>query len=78
MRLKDLLINSDFINDETTLITSRQIIGNICDIRRGNWYQDHVLDLMDFIIKRFDFDFEQNILSVALTLPEEEREVVND
>lgn len=71
MRLKDLLLNSDFINDNTVLITSRPIVGNICDIRKGNWYQDHVLDLMGFVVKRFDFDFDQNTLSVALTLPEE-------
>lgn len=71
MRLKDLLLNSDFINDNTVLITSHPIVGNICDIRKGNWYQDHVLDLMGFVVKRFDFDFDQNTLSVALTLPEE-------
>jgi len=71
MRLKDLLLNSDFINDNTVLIASRPIVGNICDIRKGNWYQDHVLDLMEFVVRRFDFDFDRNTLSVALTLPEE-------
>lgn len=71
MKLKDLLL-SDFINDETNLITSRPMVGNICDIRKGNWYQDHILDFMDFTVRKFDFDCDLNTLSVALALPYDE------
>ena len=65
MKLKDLLL-SEFINDKTRLIISRPIVGHMCDIRYGNWYQDNILDLMEFQVKTFDFDFENNIMSVTL------------
>ena len=71
MKLKDLLM-MDFVNDDTIFITSRPISGSVCDIRKGKWFNDNILDFMSLDVKKFDYDFELNYLTVALQIPIEE------
>jgi hypothetical protein len=46
MKLKELFELS-FVNDDTVFQTARPISATIRDIRRGKWFQDHILDLME-------------------------------
>lgn len=69
MKLKDLLM-MDFINDETRFITSKPIGGSVSDIRKGKWFEDKILELMSLEVRKFDFDCDLDILSVALDIPE--------
>ena len=69
MKLKDLVM-MDFINDETQFITSKPITGSMVDIRKGKWFEDRILDFMSLRVRKFDFDCDLNILSVALEIPE--------
>lgn len=65
MKLLDL-INSDFVNDDTTIIVSRPIIGKLVDMRKGKWYLDNILDLMQFNVSKFDYHVFDNQLTVLL------------
>lgn len=68
MKLKDLLQLS-FINDDTVFKTVCQITATVRDVRRGNWFQDHILDLMEYEVKNFTYTSEFNQLKVDLTFP---------
>ena len=46
MILKEL-IESGLIKDEEIVCLHRPMYGTLQEIRSGNWFQDHILDLMD-------------------------------
>jgi len=68
MKLKELFELS-FVNDDTVFQTARPISATIRDIRRGKWFQDHILDLMEYEVKNFVYSSEFNQLKVDLTFP---------
>lgn len=70
MKLKDL-IAIKCVNDETFITVSCVICGNMCDIRKGKWFEDHVLDMMEFDVNQFDFDFVTNRMTASLSKPEQ-------
>lgn len=46
MKLSDL-VESGLVKDNHQIIVSQRIVGTIKSVRRGNWYQDHILDCLD-------------------------------
>ena len=41
------LILCGLIKDEDTIAVHFYLIGNLKQVRRGQWYQDHMLDVAD-------------------------------
>ena len=64
MTLKDL-ISAGLIKDDTKIEISKKIIGNMVDLRKGNWFNDQILDYMNLEIKSFSYDCETGF-SIAL------------
>ena len=46
MKLKDV-IESGLINDRHTIAVHLPMIGHMDEIRRGHWFNDQILDVMD-------------------------------
>ena len=46
MKLKELF-ETTLVKDTDTIAVHVHVIGGIDYFRRGNWYQDQILDLMD-------------------------------
>lgn len=46
MTLKDLL-DSGFVKDDDIISIHMPLIGNLGQIRKGNWFSDKILDVMD-------------------------------
>ena len=46
MTLKDLL-DSGFVKDDDVISIHMPLIGNLGKIRKGNWFSDKILDVMD-------------------------------
>ena len=41
------LIECGLIQDDDTIAVHLHLIGGLKQVRRGNWYQDQILDVMD-------------------------------
>lgn len=41
------LIECGLIKDDDTIAVHLHLIGGLKQVRRGNWYQDQILDVMD-------------------------------
>lgn len=54
MTLKEL-IESNLIKDDEIICIRKPLFGTVKDIRRGNWYQDQILDLMDEKIDKMTY-----------------------
>ena len=46
MTLKEL-IESGLIKDDEIICIHRPMYGTLQEVRKGNWFQDQILDLMD-------------------------------
>lgn len=68
MKFRDLIL-MDFVNDRTIFTTSRPISGSVCDIKKGQWFQDHMLNLAEYEVEEFNYDSGMNILTAALVPP---------
>ena len=58
MKVEDV-IRSEFVNDQTLI----EIITNSAK-KRGSWYQDHILNLLDLEVEQFTLDAKQNELNI--------------
>ena len=54
MTLKDLL-DSGFVKDDDVISINVPLIGNISQIKKGNWFNDQILDVMDKKIDTFQY-----------------------
>lgn len=64
MLLKDMILNG-IVKDNDKITISKPLTGSTCDIRKGNCFQDQILDFMDSEIRAFSWD-EENGYSVEL------------
>lgn len=64
MTLKDLVL-SHFVKDNDRITIAKPLSGSACDMRKGNWFNDQILDFMNCEIKAFSWD-EENGFSIAL------------
>lgn len=72
MKLKDL-IEYDFITDKTSFsIQSIQIIqtSRHQKIKNEKWYNDSVLDFLDFNVRKFTYYSDLDLLKVSLVFPD--------
>ena len=46
MKLKEL-IESELIGDSDIITVHLPLVGNLKAVRRGNWFNDQILDVMD-------------------------------
>lgn len=64
MTLKDLVFNN-LIKDNDEITISKPLIGNACDMRNGNWYNDNIVNFLDSEIQAFSWS-EDGGYSIAL------------
>ena len=64
MVLRDLISNG-LVKDSDKITIAKPLTGSACDMRRGNWFNDQVLEFMNAEIKAFSWD-ESSGYSVAL------------
>lgn len=64
MKLKDL-VQSGLVNDSDIITVVKPLIGNACDMRKGNWLNDQVLEFMSAEIQAFSWN-EDRGYSIAL------------
>ena len=64
MTLKDLIMNG-FVKDTDKITITKPLSGSAFDLRKGNWFNDQILDFMDCEIKSFYWN-EKNGFSIAL------------
>lgn len=63
------LIKAGYINDQTTIcITAGKTK------KRGNWFQDHIMDFIEGEISNFTMDFDENDLFIVLKHEEQEEQ----
>lgn len=66
MKVEELL-KAGYINDETTIcITAGKTK------KRGNWFQDHIMDFMEEKIDNFEMDFIENEMFIIVNHQEQE------
>ena len=58
MTLKEL-IDSELIGDSDIITVRLPLIGNLTAIRRGNWFCDQILDVMDYEIEELKYIAEK-------------------
>ena len=54
MTLKDLIANG-LIKDDDKIIIAKPLAGSACDMRKGNGYNDQVLEFMNAKISSFSW-----------------------
>lgn len=55
------------IDDRTVIRVTKELKSTGAALRRkGNWFQDHILDLMNEEVSTFEMDLETNTLAVYL------------
>lgn len=54
MKLKEL-IESDLVKDDHNLVITMPVHGSASQIRRGNWFHDQILDVMDREIDTIEY-----------------------
>ena len=64
MTLKDLITNG-LVKDNDTVTIAKPLTGSACDMRKGNWFNDQVLEFMNAEIKAFSWS-EDGGYSIAL------------
>lgn len=64
MTLKDLITNG-LVKDTDMITVAKPLVGSACDMRKGNWFNDRVLEYMNAEIKAYSWD-EENGYSIAL------------
>lgn len=64
MTLKDLVLNG-IVKDTDKITVTKPLTGSACDMRRGNWFNDQVLEYMNAEIKAFSWS-EETGYSIAL------------
>lgn len=64
MTLKDLITNG-IVKDTDTVTVAKPLSGSACDMRKGNWFNDQVLEFMNKEIKAFSWS-EDDGYSIAL------------
>lgn len=64
MVLRDLISNG-LVKDTDKITIAKPLAGSACDMRRGNWFNDQVLEFMNAEIKAFSWD-ESSGYSIAL------------
>ncbi len=64
MTLRDLIING-IVKDTDKITIAKPLTGTACDMRKGNWFEDRVLDFMNMEIQSYSWD-EDNGYSIAL------------
>lgn len=64
MTLKDLIL-AHFVKDNDKITIAKPLSGSACDMRKGNWFNDQILDFMNLEIRSFSWD-EENGFSIAL------------
>lgn len=55
MTLNDI-INSGLVKDDQPIILQQRFFENINTIRKGNWYQDDILDALDQEVYRLTYN----------------------
>lgn len=64
MTLKDLVTNG-LVKDNDRITIAKPLSGSACDMRKGNWFNDQVLDFFNSEIKAFSWE-EESGYSIAL------------
>lgn len=64
MTLKNLITNG-LVGDNEKVTIVKPLTGNLCDMRKGNWFNDQVLEFLNEEISAFSWD-EDNGYSIAL------------
>ena len=64
MTLKDLITNG-LIMDNDKITIAKPLTGSACDMRKGNWFNDQVLEFMNAEISAFSWS-ENGGYSIAL------------
>lgn len=64
MTLKDLITNG-LVKDNDAITVGKPLSGSACDMRRGNWFNDQILEFMNSEIKAFSWS-EDSGWSIAL------------
>lgn len=64
MTLRDLIANG-LIKDNDKIVIAKPLTGNACDMRKGNWFNDQVLEFMNAEISEFSWS-EDGGYSIAL------------
>lgn len=55
------------IDDQTVIRVTKEFESTGSALRRrGNWFEDHILDLMDEEVSSFEMDLDTNTLAVYL------------
>lgn len=54
MKLKEL-IESNLVQDDHNLVVNVPIHGSASQIRKGNWFHDQILDVMDIEIDTIEY-----------------------
>ncbi|MDO4285247.1 MAG: hypothetical protein Q4C60_07895 [Eubacteriales bacterium] len=64
MTLRALLENG-LIKDKDTITIAKPLTGNACDMRKGKWFNDSILEYLNAEIRELSWD-ENNGYSIAL------------
>lgn len=64
MTLEDLIING-LVNDNDKIMIGKTLTGSACDMRKGNWFNDQILEYMNAEIKALSWS-EDSGLSICL------------
>lgn len=64
MTLRELLANG-LVKDTDVIVMAKPLSGNACDMRKGNWFNDQVLEYMDAEVGAFSWN-EDNEWSITL------------
>lgn len=64
MTLKDLLF-ANVVKDTDRIEISKPLTGWAIDLRKGNWFEDRILEFMNLEIRAFSYD-EKRGFSIAL------------
>lgn len=71
MKLKNL-IEYDFVTDKTAFRISSVRSNRFQRIKNGNWYDDRVLNFLNFNVRKFTYYNDLDLLEVSLVFPEDE------
>lgn len=64
MTLKDLITNG-LVGDNEKITIAKPLAGSACDMRKGNWFNDQVLEFLNAEISAFSWN-EDSGYSIAL------------
>lgn len=77
MKFKDLIM-MEFINDDTEFTITRVISRGWKRGRNGKWRNDHILDLAEFDVYKFEYSSLLNTVSVTLDMTKLEEQQGKD